>query len=242
MPHCRFNFASLEKIHLSPLPFLTPWWFIFHSLFLCLFWHKICAFNFMVLIKRQLMRPVNGPSKTSAEKPQGVLWRATSWGAGGAFFINDGVGASGEEFIPYPGQTDVLLPAQYLKVVGKNSRYEPERRLMLAILKEATDSFRRYVVARRSKERRLFREAEEWILEQDSEWLFSFENICETLGLDPGYLRSGLMAWKEKMRARSLSHNLVTSIAFRRQGAILHVARKRKPPEVRCRSGKKDIT
>ena len=28
-----------------------------------------------------------------------------------------------------------------------------------------------------------------------SDWVFSFENICETLGLDVGYVRQGLLRW-----------------------------------------------
>ena len=32
---------------------------------------------------------------------------------------------------------------------------------------------------------------------KDSESLFSFENICETLGLYPDYIRHGLLCWKE---------------------------------------------
>jgi len=42
------------------------------------------------------------------------------------------------------------------------------------------------------------REAEEWILEESTEWLFSFDNICESLGLHPKYIRGGLHQWKEK--------------------------------------------
>jgi hypothetical protein len=48
------------------------------------------------------------------------------------------------------------------------------------------------------EKKRLFQEAEELILEKDSDWFFSFENICETLGF---YHR--LLAWKEARR-RSL--------------------------------------
>jgi hypothetical protein len=43
----------------------------------------------------------------------------------------------------------------------------------------------------------MFHEAEEWILEEDSEWLFSFENTCEVLGFNPQYVRQGLMRWKD---------------------------------------------
>ena len=47
------------------------------------------------------------------------------------------------------------------------------------------------------REKRLFQEAEDWILENDSESFFSFENICETLQLHPDYIRQGLLVWKE---------------------------------------------
>jgi len=37
-----------------------------------------------------------------------------------------------------------------------------------------------------------FREVEEWITHEGNEWIFSFDNVCEFLGLDPEYLRRGL--------------------------------------------------
>ena len=35
-------------------------------------------------------------------------------------------------------------------------------------------------------------------MEKNSDWPFSFENICEVLGFDPAYLRQGLLRWKRK--------------------------------------------
>ena len=32
----------------------------------------------------------------------------------------------------------------------------------------------------------------------DQTWLFSFQNICDVLGLDADYLRRGLRVWKER--------------------------------------------
>ena len=59
----------------------------------------------------------------------------------------------------------------------KSSQLEPEKKLMLAILKDAIEC-----------------EDKEWILdESESEYLFSFKNICETLGFNPNYLRKGIM-------------------------------------------------
>ena len=81
-------------------------------------------------------------------------------------------------------------------VYRKNLR-EGEERLRLAVLENAFEYFQKYVLARKPSGKQLFREAEGWFLERDSEGLFSFENICETLGLHPDHIRKGLLVWKE---------------------------------------------
>jgi hypothetical protein len=82
------------------------------------------------------------------------------------------------------------------KLFKKDIR-EGEERLMLAVLESAVEDFQTYVLARNPSGKKLFQQAEEWLLEKDSEELFSFENICETLQLHPDYIRQGLMVWKE---------------------------------------------
>jgi hypothetical protein len=84
-----------------------------------------------------------------------------------------------------------------IESVYKKNLREGEERVMLAVLESAVEDFQKYVLARNPRGKRLFQEAEEWFLEKDSEELFSFENICETLPLHPDYIRQGLMAWKE---------------------------------------------
>jgi len=74
---------------------------------------------------------------------------------------------------------------------------EGEEGLMLAVLDNAIEYFQKYALAQSEREKRLFKEAEEWILEKNSDWFFSFENICETLELYPDYIRQGLLRWKE---------------------------------------------
>jgi hypothetical protein len=74
---------------------------------------------------------------------------------------------------------------------------EKEERLMLAVLESAVEDFQKYVLARNPSGKKLFQEAEEWFLEKNSDELFSFENICETLQLHPDHIRKGLMVWKE---------------------------------------------
>jgi hypothetical protein len=89
-------------------------------------------------------------------------------------------------------------------VYKKNLR-EGEERLMLAVLESAVEDFQKYVVARHTCGKKLFQQAEEWILDTDSENLFSFKGICETLGLHPDHIRKGLMVWKEaRLRTPSI--------------------------------------
>src|SRR5882724_11077168 len=84
-----------------------------------------------------------------------------------------------------------------IESVYKKNLREGEERLMLAVLESAVEDFQNYVLARKPRGKKLFQEAEEWFLEKDSEEIFSFENICETLQLHPDYIRQGLLRWKE---------------------------------------------
>src|SRR6185503_10353471 len=73
---------------------------------------------------------------------------------------------------------------------------------MLAILQGAVWCLRDNVWARNGKRKKLFDEVEEWILDESSDRVFSFESICEVLGFSPWYIRKGLLQWKEKKRLR----------------------------------------
>lgn len=94
-------------------------------------------------------------------------------------------------------QPDILVPTQYLKTCRGNGHLEPEKSFMLAILEYAVASFQKDIFARDSKGKAKFHETEDWILEKNSDWIFSFENICEVLGFNPSYVRQGLLRWKE---------------------------------------------
>jgi hypothetical protein len=94
----------------------------------------------------------------------------------------------------------VSLDAADLNVIDsvyKKSLREGEERLMHAVLENAVEYFQKYVLARNPRGKKLFQEAEEWFLDKETEALYSFENICETLGFHPDYIRKGLMVWKE---------------------------------------------
>jgi hypothetical protein len=99
-------------------------------------------------------------------------------------------------------QPDTILPDQFTETFRRNTYLEPEKKLMFAVLKDAIDCFQDNALAQRGRKKRLFREAEEWILAEDDDWLFSLENICEVLGFNSHYVRQGLMRWKEVKLAR----------------------------------------
>jgi hypothetical protein len=99
-------------------------------------------------------------------------------------------------------QSDALLPAQFYETMQRSLYLQPDKQLMLAVLDNALQCLQKHLLARSRKGRRLFRETEEWVLARDSDWIFSFENICEFLTLDPEYLRKRVRLWKEKQLAQ----------------------------------------
>ena len=98
-------------------------------------------------------------------------------------------------------EADILASQQY---DHETSGRQPERSLMSAVLLDAVECFQKYLLLHDEHSNRLFKETENWILDNDREWLFSFINICEALAIDPHYLRKGLLHWKQNVM-RSVS-------------------------------------
>jgi hypothetical protein len=113
-----------------------------------------------------------------------------------ASFAN-GEGEAGHIRVEALFQPDILIPSQFQDTYRRRFNLEPERVLMLAVLEDAVQCFQDHVAATRPKHRVLFQESEEWLLDHNNSYPFSFENICEALGLDPDYLRQGLLRWKD---------------------------------------------
>jgi hypothetical protein len=84
-----------------------------------------------------------------------------------------------------------------VEAVYKKNIREGEEKLMLAVLQSAVEDFQKYILARSTCGKKLFQQAEEWFFEKESDEIFSFASICETLGLHPEPIRKGLMVWKE---------------------------------------------
>lgn len=113
-------------------------------------------------------------------------------------------------------QPDPLTPYDYLRTSRRTVHLDPEKHLMHAILEEAIKTYRLHVSTKSKREHKLFLEAELWIMDRNDDWLFSFENLCEVLGLDPDFVRSGLARWKEQQVAPAV----VRETARRQRSAI----------------------
>ena len=110
------------------------------------------------------------------------------------------------------------LDGEIIERLSKKDVREGEEKLMLAVLASAIEHFQKHVLSKDEKGRKLFQEAEEWFLEKDRDQLFSFEYICETLGLHPDYLRQGLLSWKEAERKDKLIQARRANLARARIG------------------------
>jgi hypothetical protein len=110
---------------------------------------------------------------------------------------NDESSLTSDERVASLFQPDTLLSTQYFENLRRRAALEPEKRLMLAILEDGIHCYLDNFAASGSKGQRLFEDAAAWIVES-SDWVFSFESVCNALDLNPAYVRQGLLRWREK--------------------------------------------
>lgn len=92
-----------------------------------------------------------------------------------------------------------VLPTE----AAERIRTQPACHLLWAVMENGVQEYMKYVSATSRRGQRLFREAEDWIMQDDARWLCSFVSICHVLGFDPDYLRTGLRSWREQQSAPS---------------------------------------
>jgi hypothetical protein len=101
-------------------------------------------------------------------------------------------------------EPDTILPAQFYAMFKSSQYREPERRLMVAILEDAVSCLSADLRQCNPRQKKQYEEAKQWVTtDEESEWIFSFKNICEVLGMDPSYLRRGLIRPKTGSAIRS---------------------------------------
>ena len=102
-------------------------------------------------------------------------------------------------------EPDVVVPSQFIRKKGTELS-GGERKLMAALLSDGVEAYISY--ASNLQNRRLVgldnlsdpaREALEWVETKDHSYVFSFDNVCEGLGIDPDYLRRGLKSYLKSL-------------------------------------------
>ena len=89
---------------------------------------------------------------------------------------------------------DMSAAQQFFDNLRRSEPVEPEKALLAAILEDAIHDYRKYKKARDREGKERFRAAAEWIMESAGDWIFSFNNVCELLNLDPDYVRRAIYA------------------------------------------------
>lgn len=103
-----------------------------------------------------------------------------------------------DDFLARILEPDIFLPSQFYGNGGLSRKLEGEKRLMIAILKDAVECLDKYRSSRNGSGRTNYENALEWVEDKGTDWLFSFTNICEFLGFDPDYLREVLLKREHK--------------------------------------------
>jgi hypothetical protein len=90
-------------------------------------------------------------------------------------------------------QADIILPAQYFGSIGSRG-LSGEQRLMLAVMVDAINILQRWKGTGGGRKRRNFAEAAKWVNTRGTGHPFSFDSVCDSLGIDSELLRARLHA------------------------------------------------
>jgi len=80
------------------------------------------------------------------------------------------------------GLSDIILPSQYFGAMGSGGLCS-EQRLMLAVLVDAINVLQGWRGVGNARKRRAFAEAAHWVNTIGTGYPFSFDSICDALGL-----------------------------------------------------------
>jgi len=109
---------------------------------------------------------------------------------------------------------DPVLPKQFCpRATGSSHPASGVRALMWAMLEDAIVCVQKQALTPSRRHQRLAREAEQWILADNTTWIFSFLNVCAALGLEPEYLRARLDQWVKRWSRPARRQQQPTALA-----------------------------
>ncbi|MCB0330110.1 MAG: hypothetical protein KDD70_10610 [Bdellovibrionales bacterium] len=89
---------------------------------------------------------------------------------------------------------DSIRPNMLAELVESERGYArgPERVLLSAILFDGIQAYMNFATAESEGQRQKYIEAYRWVHRESDDYVFSFDNVCDGLGVDSDYLRYGL--------------------------------------------------
>ncbi len=104
-------------------------------------------------------------------------------------------------------ESDLFLACEYCDI-SSGYGLSGEQRLILALLTDALNVYQKGALSNLSRARRLYVEAERWILGDRSETnAFSFITVCDALGINPDLLRRRIIDWKHMVSGQHRAHS-----------------------------------
>jgi hypothetical protein len=100
-----------------------------------------------------------------------------------------------------PAKPSSIMPELSFDALRERAGSLAERRLIIAVLEDAVMCYQKYMRSTARHDRRVFDQAEAWLMRHESNSSadrFSFEFICDALGLDTESLRQQLRRWRDQ--------------------------------------------
>jgi hypothetical protein len=117
--------------------------------------------------------------------------------------------AEGGDWTP-PVQTLASLDKEFAGALDKANPIEPQRALAAGVLRQAANDLRRFHESEDAVGREMYWDARSWFLSNDTEWPYSFLNVCHSLGIAPENIRDEVFA---DARSGWLSHSRRVALA-----------------------------
>jgi len=105
---------------------------------------------------------------------------------------------------PIEDSIELVMPAQF-HTPASEAWWPGEKRLMLAVLTDAIGILMKGPGTNGLRRRALYEETASWLEWDDTEWPYSFINVCDALGLDVHAVRRTLARRLEHARLRCRS-------------------------------------
>jgi hypothetical protein len=116
-----------------------------------------------------------------------------------------------QEYFGGQFEPDTLLPVQYNEIMRRRSVLEGEHKLMVAVLEDAVECYLKHMNAKSRRRRLLFYEVQNWMNAKNRVGLFSYQTLCEMLGIDAKALKAALESRLKE--SRRLDWNRTSDIA-----------------------------